>query len=127
PMFTELALSDDQQLYVGGAAGLLGDARAQDIATYRALLEVLEHRAAVLDLLSQALDPRRVFVRVGEELEHPALTELALVGATYGLATRPPGSVGIGGPLRWAYARALSSAPAAALESSRFVEAVYEL
>ena len=33
------------------------------------LLEALEKRAALLDVLAQALDPRRPFVRVGQELD----------------------------------------------------------
>jgi heat-inducible transcriptional repressor len=125
PAFTELISSDEQRLYVGGAAGLLADARVEDIATYTALLAVLEKRAALLDVLSQALDPRRPFVRVGEELEHPALTQLALVGACYGLANRPLGSVSIVGPLRMDYGKAIRSVRSAASELSRFVEEVY--
>jgi heat-inducible transcriptional repressor len=125
PAFTELVSSEEQRLYVGGAAGLLVDARAEDIGTYHALLEVLEQRAAMLDVLAEALDPHRPFVRVGEELEHPALTELALVGACYGLANRPLGSVSIVGPLRMDYGKAIRSVRAAASELSRFVEDVY--
>jgi heat-inducible transcriptional repressor len=123
--FTELVSSEEQRLYVGGAAGLLVDARAEDIGTYQALLEVLEQRAAMLDVLAEALDPRRPFVRVGEELEHPALTELALVGACYGLANRPLGSVSIVGPLRMDYGKAIRLVRSAASELSRFVEDVY--
>jgi heat-inducible transcriptional repressor len=125
PGFTELVSSEEQRLYVGGAAGLLVDARAEDIGTYHSLLEVLEQRAAMLDVLAEALDPRRPFVRVGEELEHPALTELALVGACYGLATRTLGSVSIVGPLRMDYGKAIRLVRSAAFELSRFVEDVY--
>jgi heat-inducible transcriptional repressor len=125
PALTELVSSEEQRLYVGGAAGLLLDARAEDIGTYMGLLEVLEKRAAMLDVLAEALDPRRPFVRVGEELEHPGLTELALVGACYGLANRPLGTVSIVGPLRMDYGKAISSVRSAASELSRFVEDVY--
>jgi heat-inducible transcriptional repressor len=86
---------------------------------------VLEKRAALLDVLSQALDPRRPFVRVGEELDHPALVDLALVGACYGLANRPLGSVSIVGPLRMDYGKAIRLVRSAASELSRFVEDVY--
>lgn len=125
PALTELVSSGEQRLYVGGAAGLLVDARAEDIGTYTSLLEVLEKRASMLDVLAEALDPRRPFIRVGEELEHPGLTELALVGACYGLANRPLGTVSIVGPLRMDYGKAISSVRSAASELSRFVEDVY--
>ena len=45
--------------------------RAEEIGAYRSLMEALEKRAALLDVLAQRLDPRRPFARVGEELEQP--------------------------------------------------------
>ena len=62
-------------LYVGGAAGLLGDVRARELEAYQRLLEVLERRAAVLALLQDALDPKRPVIRVGPELEGAELHE----------------------------------------------------
>ncbi len=124
PAFTEL-LHLDQRLYVGGAAGLLDDVRAEDLGAYRHLLEVLEKRAALLEILGDILDPRRPFVRVGEELENPALRDVALVGVSYGLSNRVLGAVSLLGPLRMDYDKAIRSVRAAASELSRFVEEVY--
>ena len=72
-----------------------------------------------------ALDPKRPFVRVGGELE-PALHDAALVGASYGLATRSLGAVSLLGPVRMDYEKAIRTVRAAARELSRFVEDVYE-
>ena len=47
----------------------------------------LEQRAAVLGVFGAVLDPRRPFVRVGADLDHAGLRDVALVGAAYGLAT----------------------------------------
>jgi heat-inducible transcriptional repressor len=116
----------EQRLYVGGAAALLVDARRDQLAGYRDLLGVLEQRAALLELLREALDPRRPFVRVGEELEHPALRQLALVGATYGVANRPLGAVSLLGPLRMDYGVAIRTVRGAAWELSRFVAELYD-
>ncbi len=44
----------------GLIAGLLGDARGAELEACHRLLDVLERRAAVLELLTDALDPRRV-------------------------------------------------------------------
>jgi heat-inducible transcriptional repressor len=121
----EEAAEEDRRLFVGGAAGLLEDMRSEEIGTYRNLMEALEKRAALLDMLAQRLDPRRSFARVGEELEQPGLSELALVGATYGLAHQTLGSVSLLGPLRMDYEKALRSVRSAAHELSRFVEDVY--
>jgi heat-inducible transcriptional repressor len=86
----------------------------------------LERRAALLELLGQAFDPRRAFVRVGGDLDHPAFQEAALVGATYGLSHRALGAVGLLGPVRMDYEKAIRTVRGAARELSRFVEEVYE-
>jgi heat-inducible transcriptional repressor len=116
---------EDRRLYVGGAAGLLEEMRAEEIGAYRSLMEALEKRAALLDVLAQRLDPRRTFARVGDELERGGLRDLALVGSTYGLAHQTLGSVSILGPLRMDYEKALRAVRSAAHELSRFVEEIY--
>ena len=125
PTFTEL-LEDRQSLYIGGAAGLLESARGDELDAYQRLLELLEKRAALLEVLGQSLDARRPFVRVGLDLEHPDLQRLSLVGAAYGLANRALGAVSLLGPVRMDYEKALRSVRGAASELSRFVEEIYE-
>jgi heat-inducible transcriptional repressor len=124
PAFTEL-LRDDQRLFVGGTASLLAGLPAEELGAYRRLLEVLEKRVALLAILSEALERNRPFVRVGDELEHPALSRLALVGAPYGLASQPLGAVSLLGPVRMDYEKAIRSVRAAASELSRFAEDYY--
>jgi heat-inducible transcriptional repressor len=125
-LFSEALVSEEQSLYIGGTSGLLEDLRAEELDAYQRLVEVLEKRAALLEVVSQALDPRRPFVRVGPELDHPALRDLALVGASYGLTTRTLGAVTLLGPVRMDYEKALRSVRSAAHELSRFVEEIYE-
>jgi heat-inducible transcriptional repressor len=121
----EQAADEERRLFVGGAAGLLEDLRAEEMGAYTRLMEALEKRAALLDLVAQRLDPRRPFARVGEELEQSGLSELALVGATYGLTHQTLGAVSLLGPLRMDYEKALRSVRSAAHELSRFVAEVY--
>ena len=124
PAFIDAA-DDERRLYVGGAAGLLDDVRSGELGDYRRLLQVLEKRAALLELLRGSLGPRRPFVRVGNELEDPALSNVALVGAAYGLAHRTLGTVSLLGPVRMDYEKAILSVHSAAAALSRFVEEVY--
>jgi heat-inducible transcriptional repressor len=126
PLFDEALAAEEQSLYVGGTAGLLEDLHGRELESYHRLLEVLEKRAALLEVLSQALDPRRPFVRVGPELDHPALVDLSLVGASYGLTNRTLGAVTLLGPVRMDYEKAIRSVRAAAHELSRFVEELYD-
>jgi heat-inducible transcriptional repressor len=124
PTFTE-AEDGEQRVYIGGAAGLLDDVHDQELGAYRSLIDLLERRRTLLDLLAEALDPRRPFVRVGDELANPALRELALVGAAYGIANRTLGAVSLIGPSRMDYDKAIRSVRSAASELSRFAEVIY--
>jgi heat-inducible transcriptional repressor len=118
--------SVEQRLYVGGAADLLGEVRAEELDAYRSLFELVERRADLLDVLGQPSASRRPYVRLGHELGNPALAEIALVGACYGLVHRALGAVSLVGPVRMDYEKALGAVRSAALELSRFVESIYE-
>jgi heat-inducible transcriptional repressor len=122
--FTD-AEGDEQRVYVGGAAGLLDEVRDDELGSYRSLIELLERRRTLLDMLAEALDPRRPFVRVGDELANPGLRDLALVGAAYGIANRTLGAVSLIGPSRMDYDKAIRTVRSAASELSRFAEVVY--
>jgi heat-inducible transcriptional repressor len=125
PAFAELE-HDEQQLFVGGAAGLLGQLREDELEACRRALQMLERRAAALEVIGRSLHSPRASVRVGEELENPALRDVAIVGAGYGLSTRTLGSVSLLGPVRMDYEKAIRSVRSAAFELSRFVEGVFE-
>src|SRR5487761_347918 len=112
--------------YVGGASDLLGEVRSDELEAYRSLFELVEKRAALLDVLGAAsLDTHGPFVRVGHELAHPGLQEIALVGAAYGVMHRVLGAVSLIGPVRMDYEKALGAVRSAATELSRFAESVY--
>ena len=125
PAFTEV-LDEAERLFVGGAAGLLDDVRAEELGAYRRVLELLEQRARFRGLLRQVQLPNRPFVRVGVELEAQGLRDVALVGAAYGVTTRSLGAVSLIGPLRMDYDLAIRSVRSAASALSRFVEELYE-
>ena len=114
------------EVFVGGTAGLVGGARAEEVEATIRLVELLERRAAVLELVSEALEPQRPIVHVGPELGGGEVHAVSLVGATYGIRSTPLGAVGLIGPLRMDYEKAIRTVRAAAFELSRFVEDVYE-
>jgi heat-inducible transcriptional repressor len=89
-------------------------------------MTALEGRANVLGMLRSALDQRSVYLWIGEENPQPELRYVSLVGANYGLGHRNLGSVGVLGPLRMDYERAIASVRGAASELSRYFETVYE-
>jgi heat-inducible transcriptional repressor len=126
PAFTELAETAEESLYVEGTARLLAEHRFQDVSQLNALLDMLERRVSLLGLLSAALDQRDLYVRIGRENEAPALRDLSLVAANYGLPQRNLGTVSVIGPTWMDYATAIGAVRTAALQLSRFVEDVYD-
>jgi len=125
-VFLDLRTDDVPEVFVGGTVGLLEEARAEELEATMRLLDLLERRAAVLELVSEALEPRRPVVHVGPEVGGGQLHDVSLVGATYGIRSTPLGAVGLMGPLRMDYEKAIRTVRAAAFELSRFVEDVYE-
>jgi heat-inducible transcriptional repressor len=125
PAFTSLAATAEDSLYVDGAARLLSEHRLQDVSELNEILQMLERRRSLLEVLRAALSERDVYVRIGHENDTPALHSFALVAASYGLPRRRLGTVSLIGPVRMDYAQAISSVREAAWELSRFVEDVY--
>jgi heat-inducible transcriptional repressor len=122
----EIGAEEGPQVFVGGAAGQLEEARTEELETALRLVELLERRAAILELVSEVLEPRRAVVHVGPELGGGQHHDVSLVGATYGIRTKALGAVGLIGPLRMDYEKAIHSVRSAAYELSRLVEDVYE-
>ncbi len=122
----EVGAEEGPEVFVGGATGLFEEARREELEATLRLLELLERRAAVLELVSEALEPRRPVVHVGPELGGGQHHDVSLVGATYGIRTKALGAVGLIGPVRMDYEKAIRSVRAAAFELSRFVEDVYD-
>lgn len=126
PVFTELAETAEDSLYVDGAARLLSEHRFQDLSQINALMQLLEGRVALLAMLRTALDQRDVLVRIGAENETPALHSLAMVTAGYGLPLRTLGTVSLIGPVAMDYGATIGVVREAAHQLSRFIEDVYD-
>jgi heat-inducible transcriptional repressor len=126
PAFTELESTAESNLFMEGAGRLLSEHRFQELSQISALLEVLEHRRALLGVLRDSLDEPSVYLRIGSENVTPELRSLSLVAANYGLARRNLGAVSVIGPLRMDYPKAIISVRQAARELSRFVAEVYD-
>jgi heat-inducible transcriptional repressor len=126
PAFTELEDTAESTLFMDGAARLLAEHRVEELSQIGALMEVLEHRRALLGVLRESLTEPNVYLRIGSENEAPQLRSLSLVAANYGLARRNLGAVSVIGPLRMDYPGAIIAVRQAANELSRFVAEVYD-
>ena len=126
PAFTELEETAESTLFMEGAARLLSEHRMEELEQIGAIMEVLEHRRALLGVLRQSLAEPSVYLRIGSENEAPELRSMSMVAANYGLARRNLGAVSVIGPLRMDYPGAIIAVRQAASELSRFVAEVYD-
>jgi heat-inducible transcriptional repressor len=126
PAFTQLEDSAESTLFMEGAARLLSEHRMQELEQIGAIMQVLEHRRALLGVLRESLAEPNVYLRIGSENEAPELQSMSMVAANYGLARRNLGAVSVIGPLRMDYPGAIIAVRQAASELSRFVAEVYD-
>jgi len=102
-------LPRQQTFHVEGAASLLdGNAHEQvSIATLRALLEMMEGKERMVQLLNAYIDGPGLTVVIGSEHAAPDLQRFSLIACTAvdGTTTR---TVGVIGPTRMRYSRAIS-------------------
>ena len=126
PALVDLEQSPEGTLYVDGASRLLDQRRASDLPRIDRLMTTLEEKATVLRMMRSAIDERSVFLWIGEENPQPELHDVTVIGANYGLAHRNLGSVGVVGPTRMDYERAIAGVSEASRELSRYFEFVYD-
>jgi heat-inducible transcriptional repressor len=96
------------EIFVEGASNLLMLPEFADPGALRGLFRALEEKSLLIDLLSQMLEGGGVRVVIGEENPLSDLARCSLVASSYGSPERPMGTVGIVGPTRMRYSRAIA-------------------
>ncbi len=96
------------EVIVDGTSNLLDSPEFADLARARALLRALEEKERLIVLLERLMESNEVQVVIGEENPMAALAGCSLVTAVYSAAGRPMGTIGIVGPTRMDYTRAIA-------------------
>jgi heat-inducible transcriptional repressor len=116
--FTDLP--DDGTLYVDGAASLLGGDPGLTLGTMQALLQMIEEKQRLVHLLNEYMDGPGITVVIGAEHPDPHLRSFSLVASTY-LDGAGIGTIGVIGPTRMRYSRAIAVVDGAAQAVSRML------
>jgi heat-inducible transcriptional repressor len=106
-------LDDDssRQLYIEGAAEIIIAPEFADPGRLGELLAAIEEKRRLVDLLSACIEtPEPVSVRIGLSEIAVAGASLALICARFRAGREAPGTLGILGPLRMDYERAITTA-----------------
>ena len=112
-LFTWGGLAEDEpaQLFVEGAAKMLGRPDFNDLRRARALLAAFEEKAKLARILDACLQTPSAGVRVLIGRENPAreMRQCAVVAAPYRYRNRVVGALGVVGPTRMEYNHAVST------------------
>jgi heat-inducible transcriptional repressor len=111
-------LPEDHVLYVDGAASLLGEEHGLTLETMHALLEMIEEKRHLVQILNEYIDGTGLTVVIGAEHLEPTLRPFSLVACTFKDGTSS-GTIGIIGPTRMRYSRAIAVVDGAAQAITR--------
>lgn len=111
-------LPDTRPVYVDGASSLLGDDTGLTLATLQTLLQMIEEKQQLVQLLNEYIDGPGLTVVIGAEHLDPSLRPFSLIASPYqdGSGT---GTVGVIGPTRMRYSRAIAAVDGAAQAIAR--------
>lgn len=98
---------DYHRLYVDGARHVFGQPEFSDIARAQALMRALEIKRAIVDFLEKDIDDDATHVYIGEEVSCEGLREVSMIVKRYTLRGRVIGCLGVIGPIRMRYDRAV--------------------
>lgn len=104
-----LAEDGERQIYLEGAGQIATAAEFTDQAQLRELLDAIEQKNRLVTLLTGAIEtPEPVHVQIGVKEMTISGENLALISAPYGPVDQVQGTLGVLGPLRMHYERAIT-------------------
>ncbi|HEY3248336.1 MAG TPA: heat-inducible transcriptional repressor HrcA [bacterium] len=96
-----------RRVVTDGTANILKQPEFQDVRAAQPVLLALEREDIFADLLHHT-SGQQVWITIGRENRYEALHGCSVVAATYGPTDRPAGALGIVGPTRLKYAKAIA-------------------
>ncbi|HEY3381886.1 MAG TPA: heat-inducible transcriptional repressor HrcA [Vicinamibacterales bacterium] len=118
------SMPDQHVLFIEGAATLLDETAEGgrvSLGTLRTLLKMIEEKHRLVRLLSEYLEGPGLTVIIGTEHSAPEMSEFSLVAATYNDGDRR-GTIGVLGPTRMRYSRAIAIVDSAARAVTRLLQ-----
>jgi heat-inducible transcriptional repressor len=111
-------LPDDLAIYVEGAASLFDVTTGLTLSMLQTLVQMIEEKQKLVHLLNEYIDGPGLTVVIGHEHADPNLRPFSLVASTYDDGAGI-GTVGVIGPTRMRYSRAIAVVDGAAQAVSR--------
>jgi heat-inducible transcriptional repressor len=108
--FSEACEEGESEIYLDGAANLIKNPEFSDITRMRVLFETIDHKSRLASLILECIrgDTQEVRITIGSENILPGIEDCTLIASRYVVDEKTIGSLGILGPTRIEYARAIS-------------------
>ncbi len=111
-------LPSSPTIYVDGAASLLEATHGLTLGTLQTILQLIEEKQRLVRLLNEYIDGPGLTVVIGAEHPSPNLRSFSLIASTYGEGDTI-GTIGVIGPTRMRYSRAIDVVDGAAQAVAR--------
>src|SRR5215470_17605695 len=105
-------------VYVEGASSMLEETHGLTLGTLQTLLQIIEEKQRLVRLLNEYIDGPGLTVVIGAEHPNPNLRPFSLIASTYGDGDTI-GTIGVIGPTRMRYSRAIDVVDGAAQAVAR--------
>ena len=97
------------EVYLDGAGHIFSQPEFKDLTRLEALITAFQERKVLYQTLSAALLGPRIMILIGNENPHAEMRDCSLVTSTYRIGGRACGAIGVLGPTRMNYRRAVAA------------------
>ncbi len=116
---------DYERLFLRGTSNIMLQPEFQNSRKFKIILEILEQGDIIANLYSDIPKPGLVSVKIGHENLKEEVSECSLVVGAYGAKGQNLGALGVLGPTRLDYFRAISVVSGISRSLSYFIESLY--
>ena len=120
---------DDQQYnepYLDGLHFIIGQPEFAHSDRLQELFQAVEHKNLLRVIIPRDLKTREVVVTIGKENQAEVIRDFSIVISQYGIHNGAVGTIGVVGPTRMSYARAIPTVGYLSNVLSRLVAELYE-
>lgn len=121
-----LAGKEEKNVYLGGMTNIFNFPEYKDIMRARTFLDLMQKKDVLYHLLKPKTAKKGINVSIGDENEVEELKQYSVISATYEIGNQVMGSIGLIGPKRMEYGKAISAIDYVGKSLSRYLTQMLE-
>ena len=125
-LFKLMVEHDLKRVYHDGTLDLLSQPEFESLNRVQKLVSTIEKNFELLEVLTEAVNEHKPFVRIGKENGTQEMDGCSLIAMSYKVEGEPLGALGIIGPTRMDYQRSIAAVKYIADRLSNFLENIHK-